>query len=169
MDAGQFGVRAGDGMDAGVEATQDAVARCPVDKPRNPTADFPGRMPGKRGSGVAFSFGYFSLIPASCPPPFGPAALFARAPGAVVATQEKSDSVAAGDRPLCTWDAGEQLRKREPLLNWVETRTAPPFPGLRRNTHAACHLPETFISFNGNTKSLKWRGRIRPTRKELPC
>ncbi|EIL94550.1 hypothetical protein UU5_11963, partial [Rhodanobacter sp. 115] len=28
MDAGQFDVRAGDGMDAGVEATQDAVARC---------------------------------------------------------------------------------------------------------------------------------------------
>jgi hypothetical protein len=33
MDAGQFDARAGDGMDAGVEATQDAVARSPVGEP----------------------------------------------------------------------------------------------------------------------------------------
>jgi hypothetical protein len=33
MDAGQFDARAGDGMDAGVEATQDAVARCAVGEP----------------------------------------------------------------------------------------------------------------------------------------
>jgi hypothetical protein len=32
-----------------------------VDKPRNPTADFPGRKPGKRVSGVSFSLGYFSF------------------------------------------------------------------------------------------------------------
>jgi len=44
-DAGQFGVRTG----------------CPVDKPRNPAADLAGRMPARRVSGVAFSFGYFSL------------------------------------------------------------------------------------------------------------
>jgi hypothetical protein len=43
MDANQFVVRAG----------------CPVDKPRSPHANFPGRMPGKRGSGVLFLFGYF--------------------------------------------------------------------------------------------------------------
>ena len=45
MDAGQFGVRAG----------------CSVDKPRNPPADFPGRKPGKRVSGVSFPLGYFSF------------------------------------------------------------------------------------------------------------
>jgi hypothetical protein len=33
MDAGQFDASTGDGMDAGVEATQDAVARCPVGEP----------------------------------------------------------------------------------------------------------------------------------------
>ncbi|QEE23594.1 hypothetical protein CS053_03010 [Rhodanobacter glycinis] len=38
MDASQFDARAGDGMDAGVEATQDAVARCPVGEPMNPAA-----------------------------------------------------------------------------------------------------------------------------------
>src|SRR6185312_16786031 len=45
MDAGQFGVRAG----------------CPVDKPRNPTANLAGRMPARRVSGVSFSLGYFSF------------------------------------------------------------------------------------------------------------
>jgi hypothetical protein len=60
-DAGQFGVSTGDGMDAGVEAMQDAIARCAVDKPRSPPANLAGRMPARRGSGVAFSFGYFSL------------------------------------------------------------------------------------------------------------
>ena len=45
MDANQFGVRAG----------------CPVDKPRNPTADLAGRMPARRVSGVSFSLGYFSF------------------------------------------------------------------------------------------------------------
>jgi hypothetical protein len=59
MDASQFGVRAGDGMDAGVEAMQDAIARCPVDKPRSPHANLAGTMPARRGSGVAFLFGYF--------------------------------------------------------------------------------------------------------------
>jgi hypothetical protein len=44
-DANRFGVRAG----------------CPVDKPRNPPADLPGRKPGKRVSGVSFSLGYFSF------------------------------------------------------------------------------------------------------------
>jgi hypothetical protein len=44
-DANQFGVRAG----------------CPVDKPRNPPADFAGTMPAKRVSGVSFSLGYFSF------------------------------------------------------------------------------------------------------------
>jgi hypothetical protein len=43
-DANQFGVSTGDGMDAGVEATHGAVARCAVDKPRNPPADFAGTM-----------------------------------------------------------------------------------------------------------------------------
>jgi len=43
MDADQFVVRAGG----------------PVDKPRNPPADLPGRKPGKRVSGVLFLFGYF--------------------------------------------------------------------------------------------------------------
>ena len=43
MDASQFVVRAG----------------CPVDKPRSPAANLAGRMPARRGSGVAFLFGYF--------------------------------------------------------------------------------------------------------------
>jgi hypothetical protein len=60
-DANQFGVSTGDGMDAGVEATHGAVARCPVDKPRNPPADFAGTMPAKRVSGGSFSLGYFSF------------------------------------------------------------------------------------------------------------
>jgi hypothetical protein len=59
MDASQFGVSTGDGMDAGVEAMQDAIVLCAVDKPRSPPADLAGRMPARRGSGVAFLFGYF--------------------------------------------------------------------------------------------------------------
>jgi hypothetical protein len=58
-DAGQFGVSTGDGMDAGVEAMQDAIARCAVDKPRSPHANLAGRMPARRGSEVLFLFGYF--------------------------------------------------------------------------------------------------------------
>ena len=69
-------------------------------KTRLALTDLPGRMPGKRQAGWPSLLVTFLLLRASCPPPFGPAALFARAPGAVVATQEKSDSVAAGDRPL---------------------------------------------------------------------
>ena len=61
IDAGQFGVRAGDGMDAGVEAMQDAIARCPVDKPRSPHADLTDRMSARRVSGVLFLFGYFLI------------------------------------------------------------------------------------------------------------
>ncbi len=49
MDADQFGVRAG----------------CPVDKPRSPNADLADRMSARRGSGGAFSLGYFSFGQAS--------------------------------------------------------------------------------------------------------
>jgi len=51
MDAGQFVVSTG----------------CAVDKPRSPHAYFPGRMPGKRGSGVLFLFGYFLFTPGILP------------------------------------------------------------------------------------------------------
>jgi|GEM_PF-4979944 len=42
--------RAGDGMDAGVEATQDAVARCPIEKP-GPDSRTCRASPGKRQAG----------------------------------------------------------------------------------------------------------------------
>jgi hypothetical protein len=38
------------------------------------------RMPGKRQAGCRFLLGTSLLLPASCPPPFGPASLFIRAP-----------------------------------------------------------------------------------------
>src|ERR1700761_6704706 len=40
-------------------------------------------------SGGALSFGYFSLLRASCPPPFGPASPFARAPARAWASKRK--------------------------------------------------------------------------------
>ena len=57
-------------------------------------------MPGKRQAGWPFSLVTFSLLRASCPPPFGPAALFARASCACVATQRESNSAAEGRRKL---------------------------------------------------------------------
>ena len=81
--------RAGDGMDAEVEATQE-------------------RLPDARQapSGVAFLFGClslwlsFSLLRASCPAPCGPALLFARASCVRVATQGGSNWAAEGRRKL---------------------------------------------------------------------
>src|SRR6185312_4175423 len=52
--------RAGDGMDAGVEATQERLPE-PARKARPRLADLPGRMPGKRQPGRPFSLVTFSL------------------------------------------------------------------------------------------------------------
>ena len=80
------------GWPEGMQASFSPVHGCAVEKPRSPPAHPQGRMPGGRVRGVA------SLLRrASCPPPFGPASLFAAAPAAAVvtfllATQEKSNS-----------------------------------------------------------------------------
>jgi len=51
----------GEGMDAQVEATQGAVARWTVDKPRSPHADFPGMDARKARKRGGLLFGYLSL------------------------------------------------------------------------------------------------------------
>ncbi len=58
-------------------------------------------MPGKRQAGWPSLLVTYLLLRASCPAPFGPASLFARAPSASVATQEISNSArAAGQNAL---------------------------------------------------------------------
>jgi hypothetical protein len=101
--------QAGEGMDARVEVTQeqlpDALSTNPGARPRT----FRTGMPGKRVSGVAFS-----LLRASCPPPFGPASPFApllrRSGYFLLATQEKGTRPPKEDESSCS----RQLhRKRE--------------------------------------------------------
>jgi hypothetical protein len=69
-------------------------------------------MGGKRQAGWPFSWVTFSLLRASCPPPFGPAALFARASCARVATQRESDSGRVADRKLLT--LGKEMKRSRP-------------------------------------------------------
>jgi len=57
-------------------------------------------MGGKRQAGWPSLLVTFLLLRASCPPPFGPASLFAHASCVRVATQEKSDPAAKGRRKL---------------------------------------------------------------------
>src|SRR6185437_3465264 len=52
--------RAGDGMDAGVEATQERLPE-PARKARHRLTDVPSMDGRNAPTGVAFSFGYFSL------------------------------------------------------------------------------------------------------------
>ena len=61
--------------------------RCRKARP-DPRARSAAGAEGRRTQGAVL-FGYFLLLRASCPTPFGPASLFARAPGAVVGKQEK--------------------------------------------------------------------------------
>ena|GEM_PF-2427052 len=63
-------------------------------------------------------FGHFLLLRASCPTPFGPASLFARAPGACVATQEKVARAPQGVRKLllCTHLPEQKHRAQGALL-----------------------------------------------------
>ena len=72
--------------------------RSPVEKPGPSSRTCRAWMSGKRQAGWPSLWVIFLLLRASCPPPFGPASLFVRAPSADVATQEKSDSVAIGAR-----------------------------------------------------------------------
>jgi len=88
----------GDGMDAGVEATQeqlpDGLSKNPAARPRTGQT---GCLTGAK-AGWPFSLVTFSLLRASCPTPFGPAALFACASCACVATQRESNSPSEGGR-----------------------------------------------------------------------
>jgi len=61
----------------------------------NPSGDRACRLGGFH---QAISLGYFSLLRASCPPPFGPAALFATAPGGGVGPQREVTRAAAAAR-----------------------------------------------------------------------
>jgi hypothetical protein len=72
----------------------------PLEKPGPDSRTCRPWMGGKRQAGWPFSLVTFSLLRASCPTPFGPASLFARASCACVATQRESNSVAVGDRKL---------------------------------------------------------------------
>jgi len=78
------------GREAGIDRDVDAFSSGQESgrKARPRLTNLPGTSPAsaKRGG---LLFGYFLLLRASCPPPFGPASLFARAPGACVASQEK--------------------------------------------------------------------------------
>jgi hypothetical protein len=76
----------------------------------------------------AVSFGYFSLLRASCPSPFGPASLFARAPGAGVGQQRKVTRAPSGDRKPA---AGEPSRGRTPArtANKATAKRLPASPG----------------------------------------
>jgi hypothetical protein len=72
-------------MPASFSPGQDALSKNPV----TPPAHLEGQRPGRRVIRAALSFGYFSLLRASCPPPFGPASPFARAPARAWASKEK--------------------------------------------------------------------------------
>src|SRR6185369_684492 len=88
---------------------------CPVEKPRSPPAHLEGRRPGRRVIRGALSFGYFSLLRASCPPPFGPASPFARARSACVGKQRKVTRPPAGGRKPA---AGEQASDHATTKHW---------------------------------------------------
>ena len=87
------------GRRAPLDAALDAAFDSALDLrgPRNPPAHLEGAARKARHPG-AFSFGYFSLLRASCPPPFGPASPFARARSACVGKQRKVTWPPAGGR-----------------------------------------------------------------------
>jgi len=79
-------------------------------QPRNPHANLADRMSARRGSGVAFS-----LLRASCPPPFGPASPFApllrRSGYFLLATQEKVTRPPKEDESSCSQQPTQTRRK----------------------------------------------------------
>ena len=110
MDADQFGVSPWRGQDARVEATQE---RLPDGLSTNPGAlprTFRAGMPGKRASGAAFS-----LLRASCPPPFGPASplapLLRRSGYFLLVTQEKVTRPPKEDESSCSRQLTQTRRK----------------------------------------------------------
>jgi len=88
-----------------------ARAGGPFEKPGPGSRTCRAGMPGKRQVGWPSRWLSFSLLRASCPPPFGPTAPFAHVPDVRVATQEKSDSGrVSGSKALCP--AVEPARKQ---------------------------------------------------------
>src|SRR6185312_164104 len=81
---------------------------CAVEKPGSGSRTCRAGMPGKRQVGWPSLLVTYLLLRASCPPPFGPAALFAPVPDGRVATQEISNSRAEGARkPLIYASSGD--------------------------------------------------------------
>jgi hypothetical protein len=92
---GRKGPAGGLGMDAESFSTGQG---CPVEKPGQASRIRWARRARRAPHQGAVSFGYFSLLRASCPPPFGPASPFACAPSAGVGKQRKVTRAPAGGR-----------------------------------------------------------------------
>jgi len=97
---------------------------CPVEKPRNPTAHLEGRRPGRRVIRGAISFGYFSLLRASCSPPFGPASPFARARSACVGKQRKVPRPPVGGRKPAAGEPDRRIATTEDCRYWMTSHAA---------------------------------------------
>jgi len=94
-------------------------------------------MPGKRQTGRPSLLVTFLLLRASCPPPFGPASLFVRAPSADVATQEEGNSRRLAARKLLLVTTSvPPIPNHQPLPRDAPAET--PLASSLRNAQTLC-------------------------------
>ena len=93
----------------------DVLSKSPA-----PAHGLAGQESGKRQAGWPFSLVTFSLLRASCPPPFGPASPFACAPAHAWPRKEKVTRLPKADESSCSQMPSRQAKasRASALLQW---------------------------------------------------
>ncbi len=163
-ESGTTGRAAGEARDGlAFSRGQDARSKSPA-----PAHGLAGQESGKRQAGWPFSLVTFSLLRASCPPPFGPASPFACAPAHAWPRKEKVTRLPKADESSCSEVPVHRTRasRASALLQGhasscarAEVRLLPDQPsavekrlaGMTSERQACLRRPAQGARFNANT------------------